>query len=370
MSAERLRIVILGLSITSSWGNHHAGTYRALVRALVRRGHDVLFLERNMPWYEAERDLPHLPYGHAELYEGLAELRDRFTREIRDADLVMVGSCVPEGIAVGRWVTVQARGATAFYDIDTPATVAKLRRGDAEYLSRALVPQYDLYLSCAGGPLLTEIEQGFGAKRARALYCACDPAVHFPEPREPRWDLAFLGTYRPDRQEALEELLFLAARKLPQGRFAVAGPQYPRGIRWPQNIQRLEHLPQGGHRDFYNAQRFALHVTRSDRVQAGYSPSVRLFEAAACATAIISDDWTGIEAFFEPGREILIARSHEDTLRMLTELSEESRRALGERARARVLAEHTAEHRAETLEAYVREARNPRKSPRFETAQI
>src|SRR3990170_1331251 len=132
-----MRIVIIGLSITSSWGNGHATTYRGLVRELAARGHDVLFLERDVPWYAENRDLPHPPFGQTSLYSSLVELKDRWTRPIREADFVIVGSYVPQGVAVGEWVTSVATGPVAFYDIDTPVTLAKLDRGDTEYLSRS-----------------------------------------------------------------------------------------------------------------------------------------------------------------------------------------------------------------------------------------
>ena len=141
MSPPRLNIVIFGLSITSSWGNGHATTFRGLVRELVARGHDVLFLERDVPWYAANRDLPRLRRGRLALYSSLEELRDRFAREVRDADLVIVGSYVPDGAVVGEWVTATARGASAFYDIDTPVTLAKLGRGETEYLTPGLIPR-------------------------------------------------------------------------------------------------------------------------------------------------------------------------------------------------------------------------------------
>ena len=172
MNAVPLRIIILGLSITSSWGNGHATTYRGLMRELVRRGHDVLFLERDVPWYADNRDLPNPPYGRTELYADLDILKSRFEPQVREADLVMVGSYVPEGIAVGEWVQSTATGLTAFYDIDTPVTLAKLAAGTAEYLSPDLIRRYDLYFSFTGGPTLERLEREFGSPMARPLYCA------------------------------------------------------------------------------------------------------------------------------------------------------------------------------------------------------
>lgn len=354
---DSLKIVILGLSITSSWGNGHATTYRGLVRELARRGHDLLFLEREVPWYASNRDLPNPPYGRTELYASLEELQDRFTREVRDADFVMVGSYVPEGVAVGDWALTRARGATAFYDIDTPVTLANLERGDLEYLAPELIPRYGAYLSFSGGPILGRIEQKYGSPMARPLYCSFDPELYFPEAREPLWDLGYMGTYSDDRQPPLEQLMLETARRWAKGRFVVAGPQYPHSITWPANMERIEHLPPAEHRAFYNQQRFTLNITRADMIRAGYSPSVRLFEAAACATPIISDFWEGLDSFFRIGEEILVARSAEDTLRFLQEISETERQSIGRRSRERVLREHTAAHRAAELEAYALQLR-------------
>jgi spore maturation protein CgeB len=353
-------MVILGLSITSSWGNGHATTYRGLMRELVARGHAVLFLERDVPWYAAERDLPHPPYGRTMLYTSLVDLQDRFATAVRQADLVIVGSYVPEGVAVGNWVTQLTRGVTAFYDIDTPVTLAKLSCGDHEYLSPELIPCYDLYLSFTGGSILHRLERDYGAPRARPLYCSADPTLYTPEACKPTYDLGYLGTYSADRQPGLDHLLLEPARHWRRGRFIVAGPQYPAGIEWPANVERKAHLAPVDHSPFYNAQRFTLNLTRADMRRTGYAPSVRLFEAAACATPVISDDWDGLDTFFTPGEEILISQSSRDTLTYLRELTEPKRRAIGERARARLLAEHTAAHRAETLESYVLEAHQHR----------
>jgi spore maturation protein CgeB len=356
VSSGGLDIVVLGLSITSSWGNGHATTYRALVRALAVRGHRVLFLERDVPWYAENRDLPCPPYARTALYRSLEELKDGFHAELRDADLVVLGSYVPEGRAVAAWLLDTARGRTAFYDIDTPATMAALEAGRCEYLAPAQVPAFDLYLSFTGGPALRRLERRFGARRARALYCSFDPESYFPEPREPTWDLGYMGTFSADRQRALDRLLLEPARRAPARRLVVAGPQYPAEVAWPANVERIQHLCPAEHRAFYSSQRFTLNVTRAEMAAAGHSPSVRLFEAAACAVPIISDPWPGLEALFVPGREILLARSPEDTLQALASVSEAERRALGARARRRVLAEHTAHHRADALERYFEEA--------------
>lgn len=351
-----MRIVILGLSITSSWGNGHATTYRGLVRELVKQRHSVLFLERDVPWYRENRDLSDMPGVEIGLYESLDDLRSRYESAVTQADAVVVGSYVPDGCEVIEWVLNEASGAVAFYDIDTPVTVAALERGDCAYLSAGLVPGFDVYLSFSGGPILRRLEDQFGAHRARAFYCSFDPESYYPEPQPARWDLGYLGTYSLDRQFKLEPLLLAPARETGK-RFVVAGPLYPQDILWPPNVERIEHLPPQEHRAFYNRQRFTLNITRDDMVRAGHSPSVRLFEAAACGVPIISDWWPGLDTLFTPGKEILIAETTAEVLRYLDEVGDEERQRIGLAARRRVMACHTAAHRARELVTHLLEAR-------------
>jgi spore maturation protein CgeB len=368
-----LQGVMLGLSITSSWGNGHASTYRGLARELHQRGHRILFLERDQPWYAQNRDLTAPPYARVEMYGSLAELEERFTDEVRRADFVMVGSFVPDGVAVGDWVTRTAEGVSVFYDIDTPVTLASLERGETSYLSPALIPRYDAYLSVTGGPTLERVRKLYGARRVGTLYCSADPEAYFPQQADAAWDLGYLGTYSADRQPVVNALLLEPARQRPRARFVVAGPQYPAGLAWPPNVDRIEHPSPTAHRLFYNRQRFTLNVTRADMVVAGYSPSVRLFEACACGTPVISDYWGGLESFFVPGEEILVARSTADVLRVLTCLSEDQRRDVGRRARARVLAEHAPAQRAAQLEAHLLASladRAARRAPRRPTEAV
>jgi len=361
---EKRSIVIFGLAFTSSWGNGHATTYRGLIRGLAERGHDVLFLERDRPWYAQNRDLPESRHARVHVYSSIAAMKRRFERAVREADLVIVGSYVPDGIHIGEWVTRIARGATAFYDIDTPVTLAKLERGDADYISARLIPRFHLYLSFTGGPVLRHIEEQYGARMARPFFCSVDPDTHYSEQCGLKWDLGYMGTYSPDRQPALERMMLEPARISNAARMVVAGAQYPQDPNWPPNVRRISHLPPAEHRRFYCSQRFTLNLTRKEMRQAGYSPSVRLFEAAACGTAILSDEWPGLDTFFNPGSEILITRSARETLKWLNELPESRRAAIGANARARVLREHTALHRAAELESYISEAlRTKRATP-------
>ncbi|MBV8684851.1 MAG: glycosyltransferase [Caulobacteraceae bacterium] len=350
-----MHLAVIGLSLSSSWGNGHATTYRALLRAFADRGHRVTFLERNVPWYAGDhRDLAEPDFCDLILYEDTGDLRRRAPL-LAAADAVMVGSYVPDGVAVGRWAQAIAAGITVFYDIDTPVTLARLDAGDTEYLSADLIPGYDVYFSFTGGPTLSRLERCFGSPAARALYCSVDPKIYRPIMTTQRWDLSYLGTYSRDRQPMLDRLLLEPARRAPELRFAVAGAQYPADIAWPANVERLHHVAPADHPSFYAASRFTLNVTRADMVSAGYSPSVRLFEAAACATPIISDVWEGLDLLLRPGSEIILAQDPAAVLRALA-ISDPNRRAIGEAAQARILTAHTAAHRAADMERELRAA--------------
>ena len=336
-----MKLVVLGLTLSSSWGNGHATTFRALLSAFAARGHEVLFLERDKPWYADHRDLADPDFCRLEYYQSVHEL-ERWRSELGAADAVIVGSYVPDGVAVGAWAQGTARGRTCFYDIDTPVTLAALERHTCEYLNPGLIPGYATYFSFTGGPTLQRLEQAYGSPRARPLYCSVDAERYRPLAVPKRWDLSYLGTYSDDRQPTLARLLLDVALACPDRRFAVAGPQYPETIRWPANVERIEHLPPADHPEFYSASRYTLNVTRADMIAAGWSPSVRLFEAGACACPIISDRWAGIETVMDG---IRLADTAEDVLRALSE------DGAGEAARASVLARHTAEVRAAELEA-------------------
>ena len=354
-----MKFVIIGLSVTSSWGNGHATTYRALLKELKALGHDILFLEKDVPWYSPHRDMPAPDFCRLGLYKTNEELKTDYKQEVAEADVVIVGSYVQQGVEVGNWAIDTATGVTAFYDIDTPVTLAKLERKDYEYIDPEIIPEYDLYLSFSGGPILKHLEDHYGSPKARALYCSVDPDLYYPEELDKEWKLGYLGTYSDDRQPTVQELLNKPAAQFPAERFVVAGPQYPKDFPWSKNVERIDHLPPAEHRKFYNSQEFTLNVTRQDMIKAGYSPSVRLFEAAACGVPIISDYWDGIHSIFEQGEEILIARSSEEVAKYFRRISETERRQIGENARAKVMRSHTAKARAKELVNYVKEVRQP-----------
>ena len=351
-----MKILILGLTLSSSWGNGHATTYRSLCRALHARGHRITFVEKDVPWYRDHRDLPDPDYCALRLYSEWRYEERRVLREAAEADVVVVGSYFPDAIAAANALFAADRAPALFYDIDTPITAAALRaRGKAEYIEAAQIPYYHAYLSFTGGPLLRELEGRFGSPLAVPLYCSVDPAAHqrTPPRAEFKSDLSYLGTYAADRQPKLMDMLNGAATQLPHARFLVAGPMYPEGIEWAPNVHRLNHVPPPDHASFYSSSRFSLNLTRQEMIYAGYSPSVRLFEAAACGAAVISDGWQGIEEFFTPDQELLLAESASEIIEYLSDTSDEEVHAIGSRARERVLAHHTADCRAIEFENIV-----------------
>jgi spore maturation protein CgeB len=354
MARPGKRIVVLGLSLSSSWGNGHATTWRALLAALAAQGHDILFLERDVPWYAKNRDLVDPTYCGLRFYSEVDDLV-RFKSEIRGADLVVVGSFVPDGVAVIDFVQREAVGLTAFYDIDTPVTMAALRVDRCTYLAPEQVSQFDLYLSFTGGPVLRRLEVEFGARMAREFYCSVDEQAYHPLDVAKRWDVGYLGTYSTDRQPMLVELLFGAAARLPERRFVVAGSLYPDSIIWPDNVTHIPHLAPHQHAAFYSSLRIALNVTRADMIAAGFSPSVRLFEAAACGVAIASDDWPGLSSMFTPRVEIEVVGRTQDIIDMISR-SDAVLAEMGQAGRSRVLSTHTARHRSEQLMAHVQDA--------------
>ncbi len=355
-----MKITIFGLSITSSWGNGHATTFRALCNALHRRGHRIVFFEKNVEWYQNNRDLPEPGYCEVRLYDDWNRVLPSAIQELRDSDVVMVGSYFPDGIAALDTVLQSPVGVRVFYDIDTPITMRGLReQGRTDYLLARHVPELDVYFSFTGGPVLDELNQKFGAPQALPLYCSVDPEKHRELPVNPAFacDLSYMGTYAPDRQPKIDELLCKPALRTPEARFIVAGPQYPKSIVWPENVKRIMHLNPEYHPEFYSSSRMTLNVTRRDMVMSGYSPSVRLFEAAACGAAIVSDNWPGMELFFAPGKEILLPTGTDDVVHYLAGYDDAELKKIGNAARERILRHHTSERRAEEFEAAVENSR-------------
>jgi spore maturation protein CgeB len=351
-----MKITIFGLAITSSWGNGHATTFRSLCSALRKRGHQIVFFEREVEWYASNRDMPEPPFCRVINYADWKDVLPRVRRELQDSDLALVGSYFPNGIEAIQTVLDSHVPVKAFYDIDTPITISQLREsGRTSYLLAEQIPEFDIYFSFTGGPALQELQRRFRARRAVPLYCSVDPEKYRSLPVDTRFacDLSYMGTYAPDRQAKIEQLLCEPARHLPENKFIVAGPQYPAEIDWPPNVRRILHLEPKFHPLLYSSSRLTLNVTRRDMVMTGYSPSVRLFEAAACGATIASDNWSGLDEFFTPGVEILLPAESRDVVRYISEMDSAELMEIGRAAQTRVLAEHSNTQRALEFESEV-----------------
>ena len=345
-----MRLVIFGLSLSSSWGNGHAVLWRSLIAALVAQGHHVTFFERDVPYYAHHRDMSDLPGGRLQLYESWNDIAPQAAKAVNEADVAIVTSFCPDGAAAADLVC-GGRALRCFYDLDTPVTIAALEADEpVSYLGPHGLTGFDLVLSYTGGEALAALQARLGARRVAAFYGWADPGAYRRVRPASHYQatLSYLGTYAADRQDALERLLIEPARRRPPDRFVIGGAQYPQTFPWTQNIYFVRHLPPAEHCTFYSSARMTLNITRAAMARMGWCPSGRLFEAACCGTPILSDRWVGLDAFFEPGREIVIADSTDEAMAAL-DLPEEALQAIAHRARERVLAEHTSAHRARTM---------------------
>ncbi|MBJ6123976.1 CgeB family protein [Microvirga splendida] len=347
-----MKIVIFGLTVSSSWGNGHATLWRGLIRALAKRGHRIVFFEKDVPYYAANRDLFEIPGGELVLYQEWADIRSRAETALADADVAMTTSYCPDGIAASQLLLDASRATRVFYDLDTPVTFSRLEAGEPiTYIGSQGLRDFDLVLSYTGGRALDRLQSELGARRVAPLYGHVDPDVHYPVKPAGHYvsDLSYLGTYAADRQVALQRLFIDPAGLRPKQRFLIGGAQYPDDFPWQPNIHFVQHLPPPEHPAFFSSSRLTLNITRQAMADMGWCPSGRLFEAAACGTPILSDRWEGLDSFFEPGREILIAETSQDTVRAL-DLTDAELKRIATAGRERVLAEHTSAHRARELE--------------------
>jgi len=343
-----MNIVIFGLAVSSSWGNGHAALWRGLIGALLAAGHRVTFFERDVPYYREHRDLWTLPdHGELVLYPDWMQALPQMRRALAGADVGMVTSYCPDALAATRLLQ-DSTVLRCFYDLDTPVTLARLDAGEAvDYIGPDGLAGFDLVLSYTGGGALEALRTRLGARRVVPIYGSVDPALHRPAPPRPEYNalLSYLATYAADRQAALEMLFVEPARALPDQRFVIGGAQYPEGFPWTPNTFFVHHLPPPEHPAFYCSSRITLNVTREAMARMGWCPSGRLFEAAACGVPILTDAWAGLDSFFEPGREILVAHSTEDALAALR-MAPDELAAVARRARDRTLSEHSAARRA------------------------
>jgi spore maturation protein CgeB len=346
-----VKIVIFGLTISSSWGNGHATLWRGLCKALIHMGHDIVFYERDVPYYANMRDLDHIPGGRLELYGHWNDVRQRTSTDVADADVAIVTSYCPDSPAATDLLLAQCNALRVFYDLDTPITLALLDAGKpVPYIGSSTLQDFDLVLSYSGGRALEQFRIRLGARQIAPLYGHVDPDVHRPVQPLPHYraDLSYIGTYSEDRQQALEALLVSPAHLLADRRFLIAGAQYPQGFPWSSNIYFVRHLPPAEHAAFFCSSRLTLNVTRRAMVEMGWCPSGRLFEAAACGAPIISDSWEGLDAFFSPGEEIIIADRGADVVAAL-EAGDQELTSMARRARERTLEEHSSSRRATEL---------------------
>lgn len=358
---DAVKLVIFGLTISSSWGNGHATLWRALCRALAARGHEVVFFELDRPYYAAHRDMTEIPGGRLRLYPKWEDARGIAARELADADAALVTSYCGDALAATELMLESPVRLRVFYDLDTPVTLDALEREQGvDYIGPRGLRDYDLVLSYTGGRALEALQERLGARRVAPLYGSVDPQVHRPEPPEARFasDLSYLGTYAADRQEALETLFIRPARPRLEQRFVIGGAQYPEAFPWAPNIFFVQHLEPAQHPAFFASSRLTLNITRRAMKAMGYCPSGRLFEAAACGAPILSDTWEGLDRFFAPGEEILLAETSDEALAALDRSPEELRR-IAAQGRERVLGEHTALHRVIELEAALEAALAP-----------
>jgi len=357
-----MKIVIFGLTITSSWGNGHATLWRGLCKALAKHGHEIVFFERDVSYYAGARDFYEFPGIQIDLYADWEAVRLRAAHEVRDSDVAIVTSYCPDAIAATDLISAQARGLRVFYDLDTPVTLAQLRRNAAvPYIGPEGLSGFDLVLSFTGGATLDALQALLGAKRVAPLYGHVDPEIHAPAPPQPHYRaaLSYLGTYAADRQRMLESTFVEPARQRLDQRFLIGGAQYPADFPWSDNIYFVRHLPPSEHAAFFSSSRLTLNVTRASMAENGWCPSGRLFEAAACGTVVLSDPWPGLEEFFAPGSEILITTGMDDTLAAM-DMDDAELARIARAGRERVFAQHTSERRAREFEQLIESARQPR----------
>lgn len=347
-----MKLVIFGLTISSSWGNGHATLLRGLFRALAGRGHQIVFFERDVPYYAVNRDQTEFDYLEWHLYSDWKQAAALAKAELQDADVGMVTSYCFDGIAASEVVLSSLAPRRVFYDLDTPVTLARFERGEAlSYIGARGLADFDLVLSYTGGAALDQLQEKLQAKRVAALYGSVDPEIHHRVETRSRYvaDLSYIGTYSSDRQAMLERLFIAPAGELRGRRFVMAGASYPGEFPWSPNISFVRHLPPKEHSAFYSSSRITLNVTREPMARMGYCPSGRLFEAGACGAPILSDNWEGMENFFTPGEEILIAESTGAVIDAIS-LSDNELAKIADAGCARVMGYHTADQRARELE--------------------
>jgi spore maturation protein CgeB len=353
-----MKILVFGLTISSSWGNGHATPYRAILRALSRMGHEVHFLEKDVEYYRSRRDFDRCDYCRLTIYDDWLSIRRQAMDEARSCDVVMTASYLPEGQRINEEMLELDGPLRVYYDLDTPITLRRLETGGVEYVDSDQLAAFDLVLSFVGGAALSELEHKHGVRVARALYGCVDPDDyhHVESTSEFACDLSYMATYSPDRQRKMESLFLEPARRNPQKRFMLAGSMYPWNWPWPENVRRAEHVPPQAHPKFYSSSRITLNLTRGEMARNGWCPSGRFFEAAACGTPVISDWWEGLDWFFDVVHDIRVV-SRPEHVEAALEMPDGDLQLLAAHARERTLTDHSGQVRAQQLLQYFDEAR-------------
>jgi spore maturation protein CgeB len=352
-----MKLTFFGLTITSSWGNGHATPYRAIIHALHRLGHQVHFFEKDAPYYSSRRDFDSCDYCHVKIYSDWNAIRAQALAVAAESDAVITASFLPEGRQINDELLELPHPLHVFYDLDTPVTLRRMQQQGVEYLRRDQLSAFDLVLSFTGGRTLEILQGDYGVRLARPLYGCVDPDDYLrcAPSRQFACDLSYMGTYSADRQEKLSALLLEPACRNPDRQFLLAGSLYPWQWQWPPNVRRAEHIAPADHARFYSSSRITLNLTRGEMAAAGWCPSGRFFEAAACGTPLITDSWEGLGSFFDPQRDLLVvtcAEEVEDALQM----PDSDLQSMACNARQRTLDEHTGRVRAGQLLKYLEEA--------------
>jgi spore maturation protein CgeB len=349
-----VNIAFFGSSLVSAYWNGAATYYRGLIRALHDRGHDITFYEPDAFGRQEHRDMPDPDWARVVVYPGEGDAGVcRALEDARRAGLVIKASGVGVFDELLEREVLALKGPqtrVAFLDVDAPATLDRVRSDPSDPFG-ALIPRYDLILTYGGGDPVVRSYCSLGARLCVPIYNALDPATHFPATPEARFDgdLAFLGNRLPDREARVEEFFLSAAARAPKRRFVLGGAGWE-DKSMPANVAYLGHIYTHEHNAFNSTPMAVLNISRESMARYGFSPATRVFEAAGAGACIITDMWQGIELFLDPGTEILVAHNGAEVAERLRRLTSEQARAVGERARARVLAEHTYGHRARQLE--------------------
>lgn len=349
-----MHLAFFGSSLVSAYWNGAATYYRGLLKNLAARGHQVTFYEPDAFERQAHRDMADPNWARVVVYPNDEAAARGCVKEARGADVLIKCSGVGVfDVLLEEIVPAAAKGAgkrSVFWDVDAPATLERCADDPTDPF-HALVPGYDLVLTYGGGQRVIDGYDQLGARRCVPIYNALDPDTHFPVPPEQRFEskLNLLANRLPDREARIRTFFFDAAEALPGEAFLIGGSGWTPDV-LPANVGAVGHVGTEDHNAFNCSPRAVLNVSRQSMARFGFSPATRVFEAAGAGACLITDDWVGIDAFLEPGEEVLVARDGPEVARHLLELSPQRARKVGAAARRRVLADHTYSQRAELVE--------------------